>query len=156
MAELGRPASSLPSIKCSSCGQDIEILQLSDHVCVPAAAASMLRLFALRKNAAHKSLAKHEEVLNLSAIDSSAYVVGLSPQTSPLVHGFPGPHSHTTQERPLPAIPPEAEASLARRPEPAVPPKDSFLSPSSARKSFGLQRTGRAAPPRINPIIASK
>ncbi|KAF2202781.1 hypothetical protein GQ43DRAFT_447877 [Delitschia confertaspora ATCC 74209] len=41
MTSTERPLSILPSIKCSSCGVDIEIAELADHVCAPASSKNV-------------------------------------------------------------------------------------------------------------------
>jgi hypothetical protein len=35
MAVAQRPESLLPALKCSTCGEEIDILSLADHVCLP-------------------------------------------------------------------------------------------------------------------------
>src|SRR5690242_19935988 len=40
MANSERPLSFLPTIKCSSCGVEIDISHLADHVCAPSSSAS--------------------------------------------------------------------------------------------------------------------
>jgi hypothetical protein len=42
-------------IKCSSCGIDIDILQLADHVCAPAAPSSKRALHTLVQPSSHRT-----------------------------------------------------------------------------------------------------
>ena len=130
-AEGMRPASMLPSIKCSSCGEEIEISAMGDHICgkapeapeaSKAAAPSMLNPFTLR-------------AMNASGSKPA--------QPSPLQFGSPPvPPTPQTRERaasqgskpPRPA-PPHINAEVANKPFLAPPRSETPISPASSTRS---------------------
>ncbi|KAI7279396.1 hypothetical protein KC345_g5410 [Hortaea werneckii] len=132
-----RPASFLPSIKCSSCGDEIEIAQMGDHTCGKAPPspkshpASLSNPFTLRQMNASGQNAPHVP----SPLQQSQPVE--LPKTrvrAPTLDSKPMP-----APKPLRSAPPNINPDAANRPflAPRPPRSDSPMSPASSTRSTG-------------------
>ncbi|KAI6803216.1 hypothetical protein KC363_g6569 [Hortaea werneckii] len=132
-----RPASFLPSIKCSSCGDEIEIAQMGDHTCGKAPPspkshpASLSNPFTLRQmnasgqNAPHvPSPLQQSQPVELPKTRVRAPTLDSKPMLAP---------------KPLRSAPPNINPDAANRPflAPRPPRSDSPMSPALSTRSTG-------------------
>ncbi|KAI7234290.1 hypothetical protein KC330_g4913 [Hortaea werneckii] len=132
-----RPASFLPSIKCSSCGDEIEIAQMGDHTCGKAPPSpkshppSLSNPFTLRQMNASGQNAPHVP----SPLQNSQPVE--LPKTrvrAPTLESKPMP-----APKPMRSAPPNINPDAANRPflAPRPPRSDSPMSPALSTRSTG-------------------
>ncbi len=137
-----RPASFLPTIKCSQCGDEIEISAMGDHICAKSPAdaksqhASMSNPFTLRQMNASGSKPAQPSPLQF---DSPR------PQTRPRAPTA-GSNSAPPSSR-MRAPPPQINSDAANRPFLApLPRPESPISPAASSRS-GSSFGGRPPPP---------
>lgn len=147
MASTMSSQSILPTIKCSTCGFDIEISSLADHVCVPPPPQSM---------------ASHQKFHVVPANST------IGPQAQ--AHQFL-PHSFTPGRDPAiqEVVPYSRQVPIIRedlniqpgiqipQANPGVQQGNSpFGHPVTSRSKAGFLRPGRSVPPQIDSAAASK
>ncbi|TKA34803.1 hypothetical protein B0A54_14016 [Friedmanniomyces endolithicus] len=145
-----RPASFLPAIKCSSCGEEIEIAAMGDHICSKAPPsplsqpASLTNAFTIRQMNAHGHMPHAPSPLQQQQQQQNKPVS--LPKTrvrAPTVtsHHLPAPKAIRP---PPPRINPEAANTPFLSPRP--PRSDSPLSPALSVRS-GSSQGSRPPPP---------
>ncbi|KAK0904371.1 hypothetical protein LTR91_012734 [Friedmanniomyces endolithicus] len=145
-----RPASFLPAIKCSSCGEEIEIAAMGDHICSKAPPsprsqpASLTNAFTIRQMNAHGHMPHAPSPLQQQQQQQNKPVS--LPKTrvrAPTVtsHQLPAPKA-------IRPPPPHINAEAANMPflAPRPPRSDSPLSPALSVRS-GSSQGSRPAPP---------
>lgn len=145
----GRPASFLPAIKCSSCGEEIEIASMGDHICgraPPSAAAkpaSMSNPFTLRQMNAHGHMPHAPSPLQQQSEPVSLAVPKTRIRAPTLTSSqIPAPKP---VRPPPPRINPEAANTPFLAPRP--PRSDSPLSPAPSARSAASSSGGSRPPP---------
>ncbi|KAK1070992.1 hypothetical protein LTR74_003641 [Friedmanniomyces endolithicus] len=146
-----RPASFLPAIKCSSCGEEIEIAAMGDHICSKAPPsprsqpASLTNAFTIRQMNAHGHMPHAPSPLQQQQQQQQNKPVSL-PKTrvrAPTVtsHQLPAPKA-------IRSPPPRINAEAANMPflSPRPPRSDSPLPPALSVRS-GSSQGSRPPPP---------
>ncbi|TKA35534.1 hypothetical protein B0A54_13121 [Friedmanniomyces endolithicus] len=144
-----RPASFLPAIKCSSCGEEIEIAAMGDHICSKAPPsphsqpASLTNAFTIRQLNAHGHMPHAPSPLQQQQQQTKPVSLPKTRVRAPTV---------TSQHLPAPKAvrppPPRINAEAANMPflAPRPPRSDSPLSPALSVRS-GSSQGSRPAPP---------
>ena len=131
----------LPTIKCSTCGVDIEISSLADHVCVPVQSMSSHTKFYV--SPADKTIGPQAQAHQLREF---------TPGRDPAIHDVP-------YSRQIPII--QEELNIQARIQipqgnPGVQQPSSLFGDTASRSKAGFLRSGRNVPPRIDAAAASK
>ncbi|KAK1001614.1 hypothetical protein LTR54_008511 [Friedmanniomyces endolithicus] len=144
-----RPASFLPAIKCSSCGEEIEIAAMGDHICSKAPPsphsqpASLTNAFTIRQLNAHGHMPHAPSPLQQQQQQTKPVSLPKTRVRAPTV---------TSQHLPAPKAvrppPPRINAEAANMPflAPRPPRSDSPPSPALSVRS-GSSQGSRPAPP---------
>ncbi|KAF1355826.1 hypothetical protein EJ07DRAFT_131094 [Lizonia empirigonia] len=153
--------SGLPMIKCSSCGIDIDILQLADHVCAtappPPAEPTSPKLERAATFGGPSFTSRYESQASSSSrmpapprIDSQAANKPFRPiELSPMSSNYSDPRSLS----PPPSAPPKSPYALNRSatspgpPSVSPPSPDMYTSMDSAFPRFPTKATARSAQP---------
>ncbi|KAK3672383.1 hypothetical protein LTR78_007690 [Recurvomyces mirabilis] len=145
-----RPASFLPAIKCSNCGDEIEIAAMGDHICGPTPAsqpeqqpATQSNPFTLRQMNAHGHMPHAPSPLQQQSQPPKATPAPQTRVRAPTV---------TSKVPPVPKLPrtapPRINPDAANRPflAPMPPGSDSPISPALSARS-GSSDGSRPPPP---------
>ncbi|KAK0927659.1 hypothetical protein LTR29_017614, partial [Friedmanniomyces endolithicus] len=144
-----RPASFLPAIKCSSCGEEIEIAAMGDHICSKgppsprSQPASLTNAFTIRQMNAHGHMPHAPSPLQQQQQQNKPVSLPKTRVRAPTVtsHHLPAPKAIRP---PPPRINPEAANMPFLAPRP--PRSDSPLSPALSVRS-GSSQGSRPPPP---------
>ncbi|KAK4634672.1 Paxillin-like protein 1 [Fulvia fulva] len=145
-----RPVSFLPSIKCSDCGNEIQIDEMGDHVCPPTTTRPPVLTSAINPFTLRQMNARGQQVAAMPSPQSHSSIPQINGTAFDTAAHAPEQRS---QRMPLPRINSDAanKPFLAPRPAPFEPP----LSPTLSSRS-GSSSVGRSGYQRSNTSPASR